>query len=494
MEHCDCRGELHSPKTITAVLGRKIFCPYLIEFRYLSQSRAELCGTLYGFAVQGKERSDFKDFLQMNRYESYKNSGVEWIGEVPSHWEVKKMKYLFRDISIKNKPNEILLSVTQDRGVIPRNWIDGRVVMPSGNLGTFKFIEKGDFAISLRSFEGGLEFCHHNGIISPAYTVLKYNKNHLIDLYYKFLFKSQKFISELQISIIGIREGKNISYEELQYSYLPIPPLAEQTAIAQYLDDKTAKIDQAIMLEEKQIELLKEHKQILIQNTVTKGLNPQVKFKHSGVEWLGEVPEHWEVKKLKYLGRFLNGFAFPSYAFKDYGIRVIKISNIQPMKISWEEKSFVDKKSYGYLENFYVKKGDVVFALTRPIINGGIKVAIFNEDEPVLLNQRNAVFKGNIKLLPKWQYYVMQHSGYINKFNSQIDITGQQPNISIFDIRNIFLPLPRLEEQHQIANYLDQQTAKIDHAIQLKQQQIDKFREYKTVLINDVVTGRMKVA
>lgn len=198
-----------------------------------------------------------------------KDSGVEWIGQVPEYWEVKKMKFLFKDTSIKNKPDATLLSVTQNRGVIPRNWLEERTVMPSGNLETFKFIQKDDFAISLRSFEGGLEICHHDGIISPAYTVLKYDKKFLNNGYYKYLFKCQKFISEMQTSIVGIREGKNISYEELKYSFLPIPQIIEQQKIAQFLDEKTAKIDQAIALKTAHIEKLKEYKSVLINDVVT---------------------------------------------------------------------------------------------------------------------------------------------------------------------------------------------------------------------------------
>lgn len=198
-----------------------------------------------------------------------KDSGVEWIGQVPEHWEVKKMKFLFKDTSIKNKPDATLLSVTQNRGVIPRNWLEERTVMPSGNLETFKFIQKDDFAISLRSFEGGLEICHHDGIISPAYTVLKYDKKFLNNGYYKYLFKCQKFISEMQTSIVGIREGKNISYEELKYSFLPIPQIIEQQKIAQFLDEKTAKIDQAIALKTAHIEKLKEYKSVLINDVAT---------------------------------------------------------------------------------------------------------------------------------------------------------------------------------------------------------------------------------
>lgn len=253
----------------------------------------------------------------MPRYEAYKDSGVEWLGCLPSHWRVVKMKYLYKDTSIKNKSSKTLLSVTQNKGVVPRSWVENRMVMPSGNLDSFKYIESGDFAISLRSFEGGLEYCHHDGIISPAYTVLKSKTEELNKDYYKYLFKSQAFISELQTSVVGIREGKNISYEELQYSLLPIPLHTEQDAIANFLNQKTAQIDEAITIKEKQIELLKERKQLIIQKAVTQGLDPNVPMKDSGVDWIGEIPEHWKVKKLKHMVEFLGG-GTPNKERKDF--------------------------------------------------------------------------------------------------------------------------------------------------------------------------------
>src|SRR5690606_21752581 len=160
----------------------------------------------------------------MKKYDSYKDSGVKWLGEIPKHWNILKMRFLFKDVSVKNKPELELLSVTQNQGVVPRNMVENRMVMPTGSLESFKVISKGDFAISLRSFEGGLEYSDYEGLISPAYTVLKAQKE-IVHSYYKYLFKSLSFIGELQLSIVGIREGKNISYEELKYSYIQISHL-----------------------------------------------------------------------------------------------------------------------------------------------------------------------------------------------------------------------------------------------------------------------------
>lgn len=428
----------------------------------------------------------------MRRYESYKDSGVDWLEDVPAHWEVKKMKFLFKDTSIKNKPDETLLSVTQNRGVIPRDWLEERTVMPSGNLETFKFIQKDDFAISLRSFEGGLEICHHDGIISPAYTVLKYNKKLLNNGYYKYLFKCQKFISEMQTSIVGIREGKNISYEELKYSFLPIPQTIEQQKIAQFLDDKTAKIDQAVDLAEKQIALLKEHKQILIQNAVTRGLNPDVPLKDSGVEWIGQVPEHWSVKKIKHVTSKIGSGITPLGGGSNYidgGIPLLRSQNIHFDRIDLNDVARISEFTHNSMKNSKVRKGDVLLNIT-----GGSLGRCFYVDsnEEMNVNQHVCIIRPNKKIntiflnmllaseIGQKQIWFFQQGGGREGLNFQA-------------IKNFYLPLPDLEEQQKIAIYLDKQAAKIDQAITLKTAHIEKLKEYKSVLINDAVTGKVRV-
>ena len=432
----------------------------------------------------------------MRRYDSYKDSGVEWLGKVPSHWEVKKMKFLFQDTSIKNKPDETLLSVTQNRGVIPRDWLEERTVMPSGSLETFKFIEKDDFAISLRSFEGGLEICHHDGIISPAYTVLKYNKKLLNNGYYKYLFKCQKFISEMQTSIVGIREGKNISYEELKYSFLPIPQTNEQQKISQFLDDKTAKIDQAVDLAEKQIALLKEHKQILIQNAVTRGLNPDVPLKDSGVKWTGQVPEHWDIKRFRNLFDFGKGLSITKENLQDEGIPCVNYGEVHSrygFEVIPERDALkcVDSK-YLVFNNSMLNKGDFVFADTSEDIEGSGNFTYLNSSTRIFAGYHTVITRLKITAIHRYIAYYFDSLSFRNQIRNKVK------GVKVFSItqsilKGTFVLLPNLKEQQQIADYLDTQTAKIDQAIALKTAHIEKLKEYKSVLINDVVTGKVQV-
>ncbi len=431
--------------------------------------------------------------VQLQKYPTYKSSGVKWLGQIPEPWGFARMRYLFRDVSIKNRSEECLLSVTQNQGVVPRDWVENRMVMPSGNLESFKYIEEGDFAISLRSFEGGLEYCYHDGIISPAYTVLKMKKG-LIAAYYKYLFKSRSFISEIQTSVVGIREGKNISYPELSYSILPIPSHPEQTAIATFLDDKTSKIDQAIAQKQKLIELLKERKQILIQQAVTKGLNPHAKMKDSGVKWIGEIPEGWKFTKLGHYIDILSGFAFPSNGFSsDQGVRLLRGINITVGRIRWDDLVFWPANKLQKLDIYFLAEGDIVFGMDRPLITGGMRIAIIKkDDQPCLLLQRVARIRAQKKMYQNYLVYLFRSKSFMEYF-SPILSGVSVPHISPDQIRNFKIGIPELEVQRNIVTYIETQSAKIDKAIGLQQQQIEKLKEYKATLIDAAVTGKIKV-
>ncbi|MEX9790807.1 restriction endonuclease subunit S [Providencia rettgeri] len=441
-------------------------------------------GSAVGAKREGTD-SPSQSLALMPKYEDYVDSGVEWLGDLPSHWDAVKMKFLFKDTSMKNKPNETLLSVTQSQGVVPREWVENRMVMPSGNLESFKFIAKGDFAISLRSFEGGLEYCHHDGIISPAYTVLKTKKDYLLAGYYKYLFKSQTFISELQTSIVGIREGKNISYEELQYSLLPIPAEEEQILIANFLDKKTALIDEAISIKEKQISLLKERKQIIIQQAVTQGLDPNVPMKDSGVDWIGEIPEHWEVKRLKYVLEERNERS------KTGEEPLFMVSQIHGLVVraDYHDKAEVAASN---INNKVVYKNDLVFNKLKAHLGVFFKS---NIEFKGLVSPDYAVYKCKAHISDaKYLEILFRHPSYIQQFI--IRATGVVEGlIRLYtgDLFDIPVPVAPSGEQAEILAYTKSQSSAYEKAIEIQQSQIEKLKEYKTTLINSAVTGKIKI-
>lgn len=423
-----------------------------------------------------------------------KDSGIEWIGEIPVGWDILPVKRFFRHTKrvVGSAVDEYERLALTMNGVIKRSKDDSEGLQPEKFEG-YQILKENELVFKLIDLENvktsRVGLSPYTGLVSPAYIVITNNKKDNRFYYYWFMFM---YYNEIFNHLGG--EGVRSALNAKDVLSLPVPAISDEmmTNISTYLDTKCEKIDSIIARQQEVIEKLKAYKLSVITEAVTKGLNPDVQMKDSGVEWIGDVPEHWEICKFKFLGKFVNGYAFPSSAFKSVGVRVMKIANIQPMSISWEDESFVDDE-YLKLTNYLVCKGDLVFALTRPIINGGIKVAIADNTEKVLLNQRNAMFKGQKQITTKWQYYLMQNNMFVQEFALYIDGTGQQPNISTNEIANIPIPVPAISEQQQIADYLDKKCSAIDSTITKKQAIIEKITEYKKSLIYEVVTGKREV-
>jgi type I restriction enzyme, S subunit len=427
----------------------------------------------------------------VEKYATYKHSKEEWLGDIPEHWDCLRMKHLFKDVSEKNRPMAELLSVTQDQGVVPRTQVQERMVMPTGSLESFKFIEKGDFAISLRSFEGGLEYCHHDGIISPAYTVLK-AKRHIHAPFYRYLFKSAAFISGLQTSVVGIREGKNISYAELCYSFLPFPLIEEQTRIAEFLDRKTAQIDKAIDQKEKLIELLKERRQILIHKAITRGLNPNVTMKDSGVEWIGEVPEHWEVMKLTHAVEVLvDGTHFSPKSYNEGPFKYITAKNIKAGGFDFSDLSFVTERDHTVIyRRCPVKKDDVLYI--KDGATAGVAMINNLEEEFSLLSSVAVIRPISQILLSRYLKHYLNSALIRNYIATQI-VGGAITRLTLELIGIFKVIIPPREEQNKLVNHIESIDVSVNEAVMKLEAQIQKLKEYKAALINSAVAGKIKI-
>ena len=239
-------------------------------------------------------------FIDLRCHHDFRNSGTSWLPTIPTHWRLQRLKTVVSEKNVKGFPHEPLLAATQSRGVILKNDYDTRTVEAQKSLETLKLVDVDDFVISLRSFQGGIERAHARGIISPAYTILQARRSEDRD-YLTFLFKSLEFIGALKLTVTGIREGQNIEYPRLARDLVPIPPADEQAAIVKYLGHAHAQIDRAIAAKRKLIALLEEQKQATIHQAVTRGLDPSVPLKDSGIPWLGEIPAHWRTGRLKSL-------------------------------------------------------------------------------------------------------------------------------------------------------------------------------------------------
>jgi type I restriction enzyme S subunit len=290
----------------------------------------------------------------------------------------------------------------------------------------------------------------------------------------------------------GIQNIDSMAYLNERVVY-PTPP--EQRAIAAFLDRKTTHIDAIIAKKERQVELFQEKRAALISHAVTKGLDPTVPMKDSGIEWLGEIPKRWKLVRLKHTGRIIGGFAFKSGDFLANGeVRVIKISNIQHMAIDLENLSYLPESYFTEYEYYSATDGDLIFALTRPIISTGIKASIvrIDEREKILINQRTGIFKPSKRIITKFMYYLVNSNYFVKDFSLRVRATNQ-PNISTDDIAEITIALPSLDEQERIVEHLDHQILRLDTLVAKARSSIETLREYRTALISAAVTGKIDV-
>ena len=415
----------------------------------------------------------------MRRYESYKDSGVEWLGEVPSHWNLIPNKYIFklRKNVVGKRSNEYDLLSLSLKGVIKRDMENPEGKFPA-EFDTYQEVKEGDFIFCLFDVEETprtVGLSSYRGMITGAYTIFETNNVDKKFIYYFYLnLDSDKRLKPLYKGL------RNTISKETFFSFNTfIPPLSEQQKIAQFLDDKTAKIDQAVDLAEKQIALLKEHKQILIQNAVTRGLNPDVPLKDSSVEWIGQVPEHWEVKKLKFVLTLSN----KKEESKNSNKRYIGMENIESFTGKINDIPLIAE---GIANSFY--KDEILFGKLRPYL-----AKSYLADFDGICSTEFLVYRSTKVLNNRFALNIFLSYGFIDAVNAST-YGSKMPRANAEFISNMFLAIPPLSEQQQIADYLDKQTAKIDQAIALKIAHIEKLKEYKSVLINDVVTGKVRVS
>ena len=427
---------------------------------------------------------------KLKQYPEYYDSEVEWLRNVPSHWEVVKSKRIFVEASIKGFPNEELLAATQTKGVIPKSLYGNTTVTATKNFETLKLVEKGDFVISLRSFQGGIEYAHYRGIISPAYTILK-PQEEVVHKYYRYLLKSKRYISGLTLLVTGIREGQNIDTSKFKDSYLPLPPKQEQTTIANFLDYKTEKINRFITKKKQLIELLNEQKAAIINQAVTKGINPNVPMKDSGIEWLGEIPEHWKTTKLIGVSNFVRGnssfkkdelLSNGNYVALQYG-KTYKIDEVDKNFQFYVNDEF-------YKDSQVVNKGDVIIVSTSETIEDLGHSAFYNRTDIGLLGGEQMLLKPNKKIDGKYLYYSSKvFTKELRKYSTGVKVF----RFNINDLKTIYTSIPPIEEQNKISEYIQSELNTVTKTITTIEKEITLVEEYKTALIAEAVTGKIDV-
>lgn len=424
-----------------------------------------------------------------------KDSGIDWIGEIPQEWKCIRAKNIFVQSLEKGNTVLELLSATQNNGVVPKAALEGVVqVSENADLTTFKTVHKGDYVISLRSFQGGFEMSNYEGVITPAYTVFR-AKTPINNQYFKMLFKCDGFISKMNSLTVGIREGKNIMFNDFANTYIPLPSLDEQQRIAEFLEHKCTKIDATIEKEQQIIEKLKEYKRSNITEAVTKGVNPDVPMKDSGIDWIGDIPAHWNIGKIKYATTKIGSGKTPkggSEIYSQEGILFLRSQNIYDTGLVLEEVVYISDDIDEEMKNTRVFSDDVLLNITGGSIG---RCCIYPEDlnSHANVNQHVCIIRTiHDIIIPKYMHYFWLS----NAGKTSIDIyqTGaNREGLNFQQIANTKIPYPPLDEQIQITKYLDYICIKIDSTIEKKQRLIEKLADYKKSLIYEAVTGKLKI-
>lgn len=417
-----------------------------------------------------------------------KDSGIEWIGEIPADWTLQRGKTIFAQRLTKGNQTEILLAATQKYGMLPQSKVEGVVqVKENADLQQFRTVHKKDFVISLRSFQGGFEYSQYEGVCSPAYQVF-YNTTPICHSYYRLLFKSDGFIQKMNSMTVGIREGKNIQYSDFANSLIPVPPVDQQQHIAAYLDRKCSQIDTIIARQQEVIEKLKAYKLSVITEAVTKGLSPDVPMKDSGVEWIGKIPEHWETASISRVATVVRGASprpagDPRY-FNGQDVPWITVAEVtkDDGKYITSTESYLTEEGAKYSR--LVEKGTLVLSNSGATL-GVPKVTLITG----CINDGSVAFF-DLKVEQMYLLYVFKSRTL--ELRKQMQGYGQ-PNLNTSIIKSIVIPLPHPEEQKSICEYLDKRCKAVDDTIKIKEKVVDRLSEYKKSLIYEVVTGKKEV-
>lgn len=403
----------------------------------------------------------------------YKETGFNWMPVIPENWETNRAKAIFQERSIKGFPDEPLLAASQKQGVVLKGMLEQRSMEAVQNFESFKLVEKDDFVISLRSFEGGIELAYYRGIISPVYSIFYFRENKHNRDFFKYLFKSRMFIQELNVYKKGIRDGQSISYSEFANIYLPVPPKNEQDEIVQYIKAQEEKINLFIQKKQQFIELLKEQRQSVIENAIT-------------------YKTGWTQSRIKNVSKMFGRIGFRGYQTSDLvdegeGAITISPSNMKHHKqMDFSNCSYLSWEKYEESPEIKIFEGDIIMVKTGATYG---KVAqVLGLPEKATINPQLMVFK-EIILDNDYFFYFLQ-SGLIKEQMEKNVIGGTIPTISQTKIGSMRLHYPPIEEQKQIVSHIKTETATIDTAIAKAEREIELIREYKEAMIAEAVSGQ----
>lgn len=419
----------------------------------------------------------------MNKYNTHTQFPDIWISKIPAHWQVHKMKRLFAERSEKGYPNEPLLVASQSMGVVPKNVYGNRTVEAQKDLHLLKLVCVGDFVISLRSFQGGLEYAYYQGIISPAYTILIPHEP-MSSSYFRYLAKSKPFIGLLTLCVTGIREGQNIDYAKLKNHFLPVPPREEQDQIVRFLDWKVSSINKLIAVKQKQIANLNEMHLSVMNGLATHGIVKERNYVKTSMDWACEIPAEWSISRIRnhfeILKRIAGAEGYDVFSVTQQGLKVRDIN------------VYEGQLAANYSGYQFVYPGE--FAMNHmDLLTGGVGIAdhlgVTSPDYRVfrIFDEAHCYAPYYLKV---FQICYRRHAFY--RFGRGAANVGRW-RLPADAFKNFEIPLPPYEEQIKIVQAIGDEEQKTKAAIECLKKQIDLLNDLKTRLISDTVTGKIDV-
>lgn len=444
----------------------------------------------------------------MNRYNSYKDSGVEWIGEIPKHWSFSKMKYVLSNNDGGVWGND---TINEDDGIIvirsTEITIDGKWDLSNPIK---RVLTENEFLKS-KLYEGDIVITKSSGspqhigksvlvdrnieLLNCCYSnfVQRIRFRNFIPKLYHYILNSDIARSQFKFLTTSSTGLGNLNGSSLNDILLPLIPNLEQEQIVAYLDKKTAIVDTLIASKEEKINLLKEKRTALINHVITKGLDPNVKLKDSGIEWIGEIPAHWIVSTLRYYVEKVGSGSTPrggSEVYVDEGIIFLRSQNIHFEGLKIEDVSRIEESIHNQMNGSKVQFEDVLLNITGGSIG---RCCVSNLNEEMNVNQHVSIIRTKKQNLNPYflNYQLKSDLGF-----TQVDYFqtgGNREGLTIDNIKNFIIPFPKIDEQLKIVDYLDTHTKEINELISLEYKKIETLKEYRQALISEVVTGKIKV-
>ena len=414
-----------------------------------------------------------------------KDSGIAWIGAIPNHWKVSKIKQIVCWKSVKGQPDLPVLSLYRDYGVVPKDSRDDNHNVTSLDTSGYKVVERGDLVINkMKAWQGSLAVSEYNGIVSPAYHICKITSEKICKKYLHYLLRDASYLPEYMRLSTGLRVGQwDLSFDDFKNIPFLVPPLAEQERIAAFLDAECAEIDAVLEKTRASIEEYKKLKQAVITQAVTKGVRGDRPMKDSGIEWIGEIPAEWDVVPFSKFARVSANLVNPS-DYQDY-------LQVSPENIEKDSGKLLPCKTVSEVGveswNHLFHKGQILYSKIRPKLN---KVCIAPFDGLCSAD----MYPIDTDNVSKFVVYTMLSNDFYQQVAMITENRVKMPKINQKELSKLIVVLPadRMEQQ-EIVDYLDDKCGRIDALIVKKQQYLTEIENYKKSLIYEYVTGKKEV-